>query len=169
MVMDPLKKYTLSQVSRATGVAVNTIRTWYQREHFKIGLSDTIAETNGLAHSVSLRTALAIGLAGKLTQMGVAPKRAADAAIKFAFLGSRCPKTEIEREPGCLWGDGTATILTLPADKEYGIQAQFHRIADASDYERIFTEQLFGPSGTKGATILFLDKFVNQILDRLDR
>lgn len=163
-------RFTLSQVAEATDVSVNTIRSWYQRGHFKLGLADKANPDVGLARHVSWRTAIAIGIAGQLTKMGVHPARAGRAANSFAHTASPDWRTGIERIPGCLWSDDepSYTVLLIPAGDRAPLHAQILRVPiKGCNFVDVFNSQLFGPEGPMGATVLILDFLVMDFFRRL--
>lgn len=158
--MNPIDaRFTLSQVSDATGVSVNTIRTWYQRGHFTIGATDR-ALGNGVARLVSGHTALAIGIAGVLVDMGVPPARAALAGFNFAHTGAD------ERPIGGLWPHPARTILAL-ADESWSRPGRIVRIDPETRFVDIFHHGLHG-SNPRGALILEMDELVDGLTRRLE-
>ncbi|TAH68259.1 MAG: MerR family transcriptional regulator [Rhodopseudomonas palustris] len=110
-------QFTIGDVSRATGVASETIRSWYKRGILVLGPSDVSAEETGYARRLSGASAIAIGIIGRLAGMGVPLELASRAANGFAFTGA-----DGERAPALLFPEGE-TLLAIKGDRFLFINA----------------------------------------------
>lgn len=137
-------KYLISDVARATDVPANTIRSWFARGHVALLETDEAAGANGMAHRLSLRSALRIGAMGALVAQGVDPKRAGIAALRWTDTG------EAGRDPGELYRE-PLTILCAYADGHAVIRHSPLRTGLAFDL-------LISPAGRQdGVTVVPLD------------
>ncbi|MEP9348564.1 hypothetical protein [Xanthobacter sp. KR7-225] len=155
--------FALSQVAAATGVPVNTIRTWYGRGHFTIGMTDKENPGEGLARLVSGRTAIGIGITGALARMGVTPGRAAYAAYTFAHTGDQDKNApEFWRLPGRLWGGSVMTVLALPAIADD--LPEVRRVGPTDTFAAHFAWALPGGDHfNQGAVYLYLNELVDAV------
>jgi hypothetical protein len=111
-------RYRISEVARAAGVEPNTIRSWFQRGHLWLIETDKRSEGNGMAHLLSLRSALRIAAMGELVALGVQPRNAGIAATLWTDTGDEF------RDPGalfsdpltvlCVFGDGSSAVVHSP-------------------------------------------------------
>lgn len=151
--------HTIGQVAKATGVSANTIRAWYRRGDLTVGMRDKDSPGATMARKLSGHTALAIGIMGALTSMGVAPGRAQQAALTFAYTGDAgC------RDPGHLFPNGATVLVVGPEHvtllnvdpsvtvEDFRSRAQPHR--DGRQRDVMIT--------------LWLDEFVDRIRVGLD-
>jgi hypothetical protein len=119
-------KYTILQMAEASGVSPATIRSWYQRGHVRVGLTDMESPANGLARLFSASTVMLVSMMGALTNLGVHPARAAAAATIFCHTGSVAAKwegafeiDELDRAPGFLFSSpAVETLLVVTASDE---------------------------------------------------
>jgi hypothetical protein len=162
-------RYTLAEVADATDVSVATIRSWFQRKHMKLGLTDASMGT-GIARKVTLPTALAIAVTGELvSKFGLHPRRAALAAATFSYVGAPDPETGIERDPGHLWlgPEVTNTVLVILADDPDGSSSSVLRVPLNMLFSDIFDAGLFGQYGARYAIVVELNDLVHQVRGRL--
>ena len=80
-------RFRLSDIATAAGVSVNTIRAWFHRGHVSFLETDSHAPGAGLAHSLSIRSALRIACVKALRDLGVHPKLADEAALVWLDIG----------------------------------------------------------------------------------
>ncbi len=90
-------RYKLSEIAKATGVSANTVRAWFHRGHIRYLETDATAEGSGLAHRLSMRSALRIACVKALVDLGVHPAQADIAALHWLDSGDE------ERDPGALF------------------------------------------------------------------
>lgn len=110
-------KYKISEVARAVNLRPTTVRSWMERKILVLHDKDKSAESEGLPHALTKRTALKLGIVGELTEFGVSPKMAVPAAAAFTDEGDR------GRLPGHLFGgDGTFTVLCIFPGPIYEVQ-----------------------------------------------
>jgi hypothetical protein len=89
-----------------------------QRRHIWLAKHDSPAEAFGHAHRLSLRSALRIGAMAELIALGVPPRRAGEAALRWTELGT------LDRLPAelfakgltilCVYARGDAEVKNLP-------------------------------------------------------
>jgi hypothetical protein len=90
-------RYSIAAIARATDVPPATLRSWLQRRHLWLAKHDSPAEAFGHAHRLSLRSALRIGAMAELIALGVPPRRAGEAALRWTEAGT------LERLPAGLY------------------------------------------------------------------
>ena len=163
-------KFTLADVSKATDVPVATIRSWFQRRHMTLGLSDKSVGA-GIARKVTLQTAMAIAITGELvSKFGLHPRRAATAATVFSHIGAPDEDTGIGRIPGRLWAgpELADTVLVILADDPEGSSSTVLRIPRSKRFCDVFGTRLFGQHGAQYAIVVVLDELVHQVRARLN-
>lgn len=114
-------RFSLGQVAKALGVSDSTLRSWVRLKYFGLQRSDRVRPAEGLAHGISLRTALWAGAVVELTKHEIPAGRAAKIARSFALHADVDPKThQTTRAPGELYpGDGIYTaLIAYPGDDE---------------------------------------------------
>lgn len=150
-------RYPLSKAAELAGISVNTLRSWYQRGHLRVGLGDKSSEGAGLARYVSAATVVAIAITAELVQMGISPKRAGDAAIKFAHTGDQ------KRNPGHTFQDGW-TVLVFAADESWmGGTCRILNIDKNAPFAEVFNSYSYGKSNLRGVQILDVTFLVYRI------
>lgn len=154
-------KFTIKQVADATFVKANTIRTWYQRGHLRVGLTDKAAEGVGLARHFSARTAIAVAVCGALTDIGIAPDRAGAAATHFAHISVD------ERRPACLYPDGSTVILLAADAHSAGSDSKVINVHPDTHYDRVLAEISPASHALRGLHSLELDEIVISVAVRL--
>jgi hypothetical protein len=164
--------YTVAQAAHATGVAVNTIRSWYQRGHFRIGMPegfetpDVSPQNIGLARYITLRTVFAIGIVGELVKLGVDLERAASAAMRFAHTGDRSDESQYQRLPGELWVDQAWTIITVSSDK--AATPKILRVGHEERFIDLLARAIHETNGSDGFVLLVVDDVVKQIRTKME-
>jgi hypothetical protein len=114
-------QFTVRQVADATGISDGTIRNWFARgilsvDEKKIGVDP---ESIGFGRLFTCYTVMLIAIMGRLTQGGLPPVEAKEAAKRFVFV------SDGERRPCFPFGDGE-TLLIVPKGAN-DLQAQVIR------------------------------------------
>ncbi|XCG52896.1 hypothetical protein ABVK49_15380 [Mesorhizobium sp. WSM2239] len=143
-------RFRISEVASATGVAANTIRSWFQRQHLRLVETDKRAEANGVAHKLSLRSALRIGTMGALVAQGVEPSVAGWAATRWTDSGND------ERLPGCLFAE-PLTVLCVFADGDARV---VHSPIGSGRAFDLFVSHGGRQNGVRAILVDFVDKQV---------
>jgi hypothetical protein len=146
-------RYSIAAIARATDVPPATLRSWLQRRHLWLAKHDSPAEAFGHAHRLSLRSALRIGAMAELIALGVPPRRAGEAALRWTEAGT------LERLPAglyakpmtvlCVNAGGGAEVknvpLNGPADTLFhggnGVTAVFLELVDRAVRTRLGADQ----------------------------
>lgn len=122
------KKYTLLQTAQFTGTNVATIRSWYQRGPFRIGLEgmetdDVSPQSSGHSRLLAINTVYAIGITAALTALGVDLARAARVALSFAhtsrvdnFFGVSQIPNQPSRLPSRVYDGIAKTVIMIAAN-----------------------------------------------------
>lgn len=100
-------RFKLSEIAKVTDVSANTVRAWFHRGHIRYLETDATAEGAGLAHRLSMRSALRIGCVKALVDLGVHPAQADIAALHWLDLGDE------ERAPGALFDPNEKYMTVL--------------------------------------------------------
>lgn len=116
--------FPLVVVAQAACIPATTLRKWITRfgDELKLWQGDAAsgrAEASGFAHRFSLRDALHVAAAARLTAKGVPVKDAYAASIRWVHFGdffppaswANEPAPELVREPGGLFADPAWTFL----------------------------------------------------------
>jgi hypothetical protein len=113
---------SLGEIAKVLRMPDSTIRGWLARGYFGLRRGDDQKrKTEGLAHAISLSTALWVGAVAELTKFGMPAKRAAQIARAFILHADVDQKTEETlRYPAALYpGEGIYTALVAhPGDDE---------------------------------------------------
>lgn len=80
--------YPIRDAAKACGFEIATLRSYFQRGHFKLLGSDREAEGNGHPRFFSLRTILGLAVTHRLWRKGAEPWLAFRAGQNFAHVGS---------------------------------------------------------------------------------
>ncbi|AWV23936.1 Hypothetical protein HVPorG_04999 [Roseomonas mucosa] len=123
-VADYEPRYTTAQVSKATGIPQDTIKSWLSRKPQVILMTKEERENvgKGKPYLFSFSRTVHLLLTAKLVQMGLQPRQAAMGAAGFTDLGQGyTPDSDISkvRMPGQLYRDGY-TVLVLHSGEEIG-------------------------------------------------
>ncbi|MEN3791841.1 hypothetical protein [Fulvimarina sp. MAC3] len=160
--MDHEPKYTISQIGEATGYAPNTIRTQFQRGFLKFMETDKRAGGNGLAHFLSMQSALYIATFGALVAQGMSPRIAGDAAVQWVHIGSNDPFGKLpERAPGALFEGPGFTLLCVAANGE--AEVKFAPLKGGSVLDLLASSQ----GRLTGVTIIVLNDIDRQVRSKL--
>lgn len=154
-------RFTIAEVSAATGIQRDTIRTWFKRGLISvaeegIGQDPKVA---GYGRLLSGYAAMVVAIMGRLTTGGVPVQIAKRAAYKFVFSG------DDRRSPCRLFPDGE-TILVVA--KDHGREGicdirNFGGATGRTDWRALF----FLP-GIQHVEVLALDDLWCSTFQRLD-
>lgn len=97
-------RYPIRLAASAAGFEVNTLRSLYQRGHFRI-IGGEEAKARGLGHALNLQDTLHVAVAKRLIDMGAHPRAAFNGALDFAHIGTP------ERLPAQLFADGFTALI----------------------------------------------------------
>lgn len=127
--------YRLSDVAKATGLSVGTLRSWLQRGHWRVDMAigDSPAEIAGKAHLITLRRALQIGVAAELIRNNVEPARAFEAARSFSDHANRLELGSDQIGPGELFPAPAWTLLIVYPERSYGVVKRIDRRTPMQD------------------------------------
>jgi hypothetical protein len=103
-------RFTMKAVAEAVAgkARVNTLQSMFQRKQFKLGAADVKAEP-GMAHGISLRTALQVGIAWHLYDgADVHPAKGAEIAREFTHFSVG------DRDPGELFPKDYTVLIAYP-------------------------------------------------------
>jgi hypothetical protein len=154
-------RYSIAQVSAATGIPPGTIKNWLTREPQVILKTAEEKEKVGRGRPFlfSFQRAVQVALVAKLVSMGMDPRRAASAAVGFTDIGeSYSPGDDLSlvRMPGELFKKG-ATVLVVHSASEMG------HVINMDVYSTPMS-QLFTHHGRHEEAVAVL---VNPLVDRL--
>ena len=124
-------KYPISQAAKASGFELGTLRSYYQRGHFRLlHGKDQAAAAKGLPHYLSLRSVLALAVSQRLWRMGLDPWLAFKAGLIFTNGGdhnyagpARAPGELYPLEVGftvLIWQENDA-VKIVPLPKNGGL------------------------------------------------
>ena len=103
-------RFTMKAVALAVAGPshVNTLQSWFQRGHFRLGSADVKAEP-GMGHGISLRTGLQVGIAWHLYQSAdIHPAKGAAIARAFTDFADG------DRDPGELFPNDFTVLVAYP-------------------------------------------------------
>ncbi|WP_103729934.1 hypothetical protein [Novosphingobium sp. HII-3] len=111
-------KYPIREAAAAAGFQLNTLRSLYQRGHFRV-VGGVEAQARGLGHTLNLRDIMHVAVAKRLMDVGVHAKDAFEAATRFAHTGTGGsgwagePMKGPFRVPAGMFSDGKAELFTV--------------------------------------------------------
>lgn len=143
--------FTLRDAAKASGIALNTLRSFYQRDHFRI-VGGEAKRGRGIAADLTLLDILCIAVAGKLIECGARPKAAFEAAWHFAYASG-----EAGRDPGKVFDTGFTVMMFWPATEDVRIVGIDTTVA--------FADLFFVPSrvGRANPIVIFLNDVDRQV------
>lgn len=108
-------KYTISEAAKASGFPINTLRSLYQRGHFKI-VGGEDKKGRGLAAELTLEDVLCLSVAKVAVDAGVHPRVAFEAGKTFAYMsGGAAGQNTGERLPSHVFAGGFTVLVCHPA------------------------------------------------------
>lgn len=149
-----IAKYTLREAADATGFALNTLRSFYAREHFRI-VGGEDKKGRGLAALLTLEDVLCIGAAKALVDAGVHPRTAFNAGVAFAYVADG------NRHPAGTFGSGFTVLICHPSTGHTKIV----NMKDSLGFADLFTDMRAG--GRHAAIVVLLDDVEKCVLGKL--
>lgn len=154
-------RYTTAEISKATDVPAETIRTWFKRGVLTLkdekGLG-TAPEAKGLGRKFNAYMAMVIAIMGRLTEGkgGISAELAKQAAFLFSFTGDESrPICGLRRErEGQTW-----LIIRRMKDGIDRCEVESSAVLDMAS--------IFAPEGNR-VVILRLDALWKQVFGRLE-
>ena len=143
-------RYSIAAIARATDIPVATFRSWLQRGHLWLAKHDRPAEAFGRAHHLSMRSALRIGAMAELIALGVPPRLAGEAALRWTEAGA------LDRLPAQLYAK-PLTVLCVDAAGD----TEVRHLPLNGDVSTLFY-------GRKGVTAVILDLVNRDVRTRLE-
>jgi hypothetical protein len=152
-------KFSMRDAARASGFALNTLRSLYGRGHFQI-LGGEDKKGRGLAADLSVEDIMCIAVAKVAIDAGVHPRTAFKAGRQFAYSsGGACDPHTGFRLPSHLFDSGETVLIWQPA-------SDTTKIVSAAD--SIALTVLFEGTGPQAAVALLLDEVFYGVLHALD-
>ena len=111
-------KYPIREAAAAAGFELNSLRSLYQRGHFRV-VGGVEAQARGIGASLNLRDIMHIAVAKRLMDVGVHPKDAFEAAMFFAHTGKGGsgwvgePMQGPIRNPAGMFSNGRTELFTV--------------------------------------------------------
>jgi hypothetical protein len=100
--------FQINTVSRATGIKIDTLKSWFTRGYVRLGMNDTAAPGLGLARLFSRRTVYLLSVVGRLNAGGMSPALALQHATRVTDRGLQ------GRNERCLFPSGNSFLLIDP-------------------------------------------------------
>ncbi len=154
-------RYPIRQAAEAAGFEVNTLRSLYQRGHFRI-IGGEEAKARGLSAFLNLRDILCIAVARRLIDTGAHPKAAFEAGVQFAHIGdggstgtAQAPKSA--RNPGEVYADDFTVLVYYASTGRSKIVA----MAGHLDFATLFTNP--ERAGRDNPTLIFLNDVEREV------
>jgi hypothetical protein len=161
-------KFTMSQVAEAVAVSANTLRSWLQRNHWRLDTNkgDSPTEAAGKAHLLTLRRALHIGAAVELIKNNVEPARAFAAALSFVDIFDPTEDDDGHfRGPEGLFQTGWTLLIAYP-DTPFGVVMRVENNPGAknqSPLSKLLFPKMFSPRRGRSGTFVWLNQIDTQI------
>jgi hypothetical protein len=102
--------FTVAEAAEMAGIGSRTARTWIS-EGFIGWRCDQLAAVAGATTILSVRSALAMAIAGKLTALGMSPGTACHAARSFTDTSNPLEAPGHHRDPGECFADPFTAII----------------------------------------------------------
>lgn len=133
-----IARYPIRMAAAAAGFEVNTLRSLYQRGHFRI-IGGEEAKARGLSAFLTLRDILCIAVAKRLIDAGGHPKAAFDAGVHFAHMGDggsigTAHAHRPNRNPSEVYQDGFTVLIFFPSTG----WAKIAPMAETLDFTTLF-------------------------------
>jgi hypothetical protein len=159
--------YPIREAAQAAGFELNTLRSLYQRGHFRI-IGGEEAKARGLGAMLNLRDIMHVAAAKRLMDAGVHPRDAFEGTIKFAHTGDGGsgwvgePMTGPTREPAGCYSDGFTAMIYYPSDG-------YTKIVPMDKNALGFSELFFNPrtGGEEVAVVVFLNTVEHSVFSAL--
>lgn len=160
-------RYNTKEVCEATGVKMETLKTWFQRGLI-LGENETDVRenrTHRVERVLSFARVMQIAIMHKFCQLGLPASKAATVALAFtdiaegnATWGDEVPT--IKRRPGHLYIGGYTMLAAYP-NEDFGHVFHIENKEDKTFYEKLFypkgvnIDHLSGIAGLLNVTLLF--------------
>lgn len=112
-----------TDVARATGVSLATLKNWISRDPPAVLMSDADRQssTSGRSHLFTFNRIMQVALTAELVRLGIGPRRAGLLAATFTDtdIGSRPagPRAEaMPRTPGQLFSEGATVLIAYDGE-----------------------------------------------------
>lgn len=152
---DYAPRFRLSEIAKASGASVNTIRAWFHRGHVRYLETDETAAGHGLAHKLSMRSALRLACMKALVDLDIKPPVADVAALVWLDTG------DDDRDPGGLLSphEHGLTVLWVFPSGRHAVRSIEDRLTPLRD-----------ASGTpqEGGTMLILNYLDSRVRSALE-
>ena len=149
--------YTIRDAATASGIELNTLRSFYGREHFRIVGSDE-KKGRGVAAAMTLPDVLCTAVAAPLWRAGAHPSVAFDAGYDFAYRANEIDAAGTARKPSHLFNEGSTVLLLWNSLRKIRIEPMT---------EALTFRQLFLPGGSDlpaTPTVLLLNEVIDNAL-----
>ena len=153
-------QFLTSEVCSGTRTSPSTLKNWVSKKSPIIVMknSDRRAHASGSTHRFSLRRVIQIGITSDLVKLGVNPRPAAKAAIKFTDFGDN------KRPPGFHFASGNTFLVIPPGDKS----AHIVNVTDDASVMKLLSQTTINDGENPvGITILNLTETETWIRNRL--
>ncbi len=148
--------YPIREAAQAAGFELNTLRSLYQRGHFRI-IGGEEAKARGLGHMLNLRDIMHVAVAKRLMDVGVHAKDAFEATISFAHMGSGGSGWVGEamsgpvRDPAGMYDKGFTVLVYFPASGT----ARIVQMEQSLDFAALFVNPYSG--ARENPVLIFLN------------
>lgn len=146
-------KFIMRDAARASGFALNTLRSLYTRGHFQI-VGGADKKGRGLAADLSLEDVMCIAVAKAAMDAGVHPRTAFEAGKTFAYSSANA-----SRLPSHLFEDGETILVWRAANGTTEVVNAIGSIA--------LTDLFYG-AGPRAVVVVPLDDLVHGVLRTLE-
>lgn len=147
-------KYNMRDAAVASGFSLNTLRSLYGREHFRI-IGGEAKKGRGVSADLTLEDIMCIAVAKVAVDAGVHPKIAFNAGMEFAYTSDR------NRNPACMFPTGFTVLILHPA---VGASAVVN-MTDTLSFADLFG--VSDPNGRPAAVALLVNFVERNVFSRL--
>ncbi len=157
--------YPVREAANAAGFELNTLRSLYQRGHFRV-IGGEEAKARGLGRMLNLRDIMHVAVAKRLMDLGLHPKDAFEAGIYFAHTGTGGSgwvgddTIELTREPAGVFGKGFTVLVHFPVTGSTRIVP----MKDGLDFSTLFVDRSVGRANP---VLVFLNEVEHSVFTAL--